>query len=276
MGRFTRISEDAFNSLQVEAGVILTTFDPYHPYRTPESDEILATTTGGVSPSCVADSQDYGSDVDNVPNNMMELKQITGYTCSLSFTSIKFNAANTKWALGAADITTLSNGVKKIKPRKELKLSDFQTIWWVGDKADGGAYAIKIYNALSTAGLSIKTSKNGKGTMTQTITAHTSVNAQDDVAMEFYDIPPEDVAAQAKITQTLDENTTSTITDTYVDIGDPLTGTLAAGAGYTLDEVHILMGGTDITADVYDDSTGGVSIAAVTADIDIIATSKEE
>jgi hypothetical protein len=192
MGRFTVISTDAFDALQVDAGVILTNFDPADPYKTPKSSDILATTSGGVNPVYETEFTDYGEDVDNVPNNMMEFKRLTNQTASISFSSIKFNAENTKWALGAADTELLSNGVTVVKPRRDVLLSDFRDIWWVGDKANGGAYAIKLLNALSTGGLNIQSSKNGKGTNAITVTGHVSIHAQEVMPMMIYDIPPED------------------------------------------------------------------------------------
>ena len=191
MGRFTRIANDAFDALQVDAGVLLTNFDPSNPYVTPASEDILATTTGGVNPTCEPTYSDYGEDVDNVPNNMMEFKHLDGWNAAMAFSSIKFNAANTKWALGAADTELMSNGVTKIMPRRDLRQSDFADLWWVGDKANGGAYAIRLLNALSTGGLNIQSSKNGKGTNQITVTGHVSINAQDVMPMEIYDIPAE-------------------------------------------------------------------------------------
>lgn len=223
MGRFTVIATDAFDALQVDAGVLLTTFDPAHPYQTPSSENILATTTGGVNPTCVPTYSDYGDDVDNVPKNMMELKRLDSWEAKMSFTSIKFNAANTKWALGAADTELMSNGVAKIKPRRDLDLEDFADLWWVGDKANGGAYAIKLMNALSTGGLSIQSTKNGKGTNTIEVTGHVSINAQDVVPMEVYDIPPENPVVVPDIVLnrsnvTLEENEKETIVATTVPI----------------------------------------------------------
>lgn len=193
MGRFTIIANDAFDALQVDAGVILTSFDVTNPYKTPTSDEILATTSGGVNPTCIPTFSDYGEDVDNVPANMMEFKHLDSWEAKMSFTTIKFNAANTKWALGAADTQLLSNGVTKIAPRRDVKQTDFKDLWWVGDKANGGAYAIKLLNALSTGGLSIQSTKNGKGTNAIEVTGHVSINQQDVMPMEIYDIPPQSV-----------------------------------------------------------------------------------
>lgn len=186
MGKFTKISEDAFDELQLDAGVLLSTFDPSSPTE-PASSAIIATTTGGINIVCQAEYSDFAEDVDNAPNNVMEFKHLDGWTCSMSFTSIKFNEANTVWSLGAADSTT-STGYKKIVPRRDLEQTDFDDIWWVGDKADGGAYAVKLMNALSTDGLNIQTSKNGKGTNQTTLTGHVSLSDQDTVPMEFYDI----------------------------------------------------------------------------------------
>lgn len=185
MGRFTQISEDAMDALQLDAGVLLSTFDPSNPAK-PASADIIATTTGGINVVCEPTYSDFGADVDNVPNNMKEFKHLDGWNCTMGFTSIKFNASNTKWALGAGDSTT-GTGYTKIVPRRDLKQTDFADIWWVGDKANGGAYAVRLMNALSTGGLNIQSSKNGKGTNQMTITGHVSLSAQDTMPMEFYD-----------------------------------------------------------------------------------------
>ena len=190
MGMFTLVSEDAFDELQLDAGVLLSTFDVTNPYTEPASENIIATTTGGINPVCAPTYDDLAEDVDNVPNNMMEFMKLSGWDCSLSFSSIKFNAENIRWSLGAADKTT-GTGYTKIVPRRDLAQTDFADIWWVGDKANGGAVAIKLINALSTGGLNIQTTKNGKGTNAVTLTGHVSLAAQDTMPMEFYDIAPQ-------------------------------------------------------------------------------------
>lgn len=189
MGRFTKVSEDAFDAMQLEAGVILSDFDPTNPVE-PDSEDIIAVTTGGIAVACEAEYEDYGADVDNVPNNMMEFKKITGWNCTMGFSDLKFNAANTKLELGAADITN-GTGFKKIVPRRDLQLTDFtDAIWWVGDKANGGAYAVKLMHALSNGGLSIQSTKNGKGQNAVTLMGHVSIQAQNVVPMEFYELDP--------------------------------------------------------------------------------------
>ena len=185
MGMFTVIPSNTFDGLQVDAGVLLKPFNPAAP-AAPADADIICATTGGINPVCTPTYSDYGEDVDNVPNNMMELKHLDGWECSLSTTSLGTTPELIKLALGAADI----DGTTKIVPRRDLKQTDFSDIWWVGDRADGGMVAIQLKNALSTGGFSLQTSKNGKGQIALTITGHVSINAQSEVPMVFYSAPP--------------------------------------------------------------------------------------
>lgn len=183
MGRFTRIPQDTFEALQLDAGVLLTSFDPANPGAAID-DYIICATTGGINVVCKPNFSDLGEDVDNVPLNMMELKHLDSWECSLSTTSLGTSPALIKMALGCADID--GSDSTKIIPRASLKQGDFSSIWWVGDKADGGMVAVKLSNALATEGFSLQTTKNGKGQIAITITGHVSINAQDEVPMEFY------------------------------------------------------------------------------------------
>ena len=183
MGMFTVIPESTFDELQTDAGVLLNTFDPANP-SAPADSAIICATTGGIQVSCVPTYSDYGEDIDNVPNNMKELKHLDGWECTLTTTALAASPEVIKLALGAADISNTS----KILPRRDLKQSDFADLWWVGDKADGGLVAVKILNALSTGGFSLQTTKNGKGQISLTITGHVSIDAQSTMPMEFYAI----------------------------------------------------------------------------------------
>lgn len=180
MGRFTKIPQDTFEALQLNAGVLLKTFDPENAAE-PNDEDIICATTGGINASCVPTYSDMGADVDNCPVNMMELKNLASWLCKMSFTSLGTSAESIKLALGAADV---DGG--KIIPRRNLKQTDFADIWWVGDRADGGLVAICLKNALSTGGFSLQTTKNGKGQVSVELTGHVSIDAQDEMPMEFY------------------------------------------------------------------------------------------
>lgn len=184
MGMFTAISSEAFNELQVDAGMLLKRFNPASPSAPADSD-IICATTGGVNASCVATFSDYGEDVDNVPNGMKEFKHLDSWECKLSTTGLGVTPEMVKLSLGAADID--GSDSTKIVPRRDLKLEDFEDeIWWVGDKADGGLAAAKLMNVLSSGGFNLQTTKNGKGQLSIELMGHVSINSQTTIPMEFY------------------------------------------------------------------------------------------
>lgn len=186
MGVFTAIPQDAFEGMQLDAGVILNKFDPAKP-AAPADDAIICATTGGITVTCTPTFSDLAEDVDNAPNNMKEFMHLDGWACTVAFTSLGTSEESIKLALGCADIDASTHA---IKPRRSLEQTDFKDIWWVGDRADGGCVAVKIKNALSTGGLSLKTSKNGKGQVSVTLTGHVSLTKQDEMPMEFYSLDP--------------------------------------------------------------------------------------
>ena len=103
MGKFTRIPEDTFQALQLDAGVLLRTFNPASPAADITSD-IICATTGGINVVCKPTFSDLGEDVDNVPLNMMELKHLDSWECTVSTTSLGTSPELIKMALGCADI----------------------------------------------------------------------------------------------------------------------------------------------------------------------------
>lgn len=187
-GMFTKISSEAFNSIQTKAGMLLKSFNPASPAE-PQDDEIVTATTGGINPVCTPTFTDFGEDIDNVPNNTKELKQVSGWDCSIATTALEASPYVIRLALGVADIDSENS---KIVPRRDVELTDFSDIWWVGETLNGGWVAIRLINALSTGGFSLQTSKDGKGTIGLTITGHVSITDQSTVPMEFYYSPPEE------------------------------------------------------------------------------------
>ena len=183
--KYTKIPETTFKNLQLNAGVLLSDFDP----ETAEvaNEDIIGATTGGVNFTATPTFSDYGEDIDNCPKNMMELKKLDSWEISMSGTYVTVDANAVKSLVGAADVSG-----NKITPRNDVLLSDFSDVWWVGDYSDqngetnGGFVAIHMMNALSTGGFAIQSSDNGKGNFSFTYTAHYSMSAQDTVPFEVY------------------------------------------------------------------------------------------
>ena len=180
MGIFTKIPQDTFSELQLDAGVLLNKFDPAK-VAAPADEDIICANTRVINISCVPTYSDMGEDVDNCPTNTKELKHLDGWDCKMSFTALGTSPESIKLALGAATVET-----SKVTPNRDLKQEDFKDIWWAGDRADGGAVAACLKNALSTGGFTLKTTKNGKGQVSVELTGHVSIEAQDVMPMEFY------------------------------------------------------------------------------------------
>ena len=183
--KYTKIPETTFQNLQLNAGVLLSAFNPES--ATVANESIIGATTGGVNFTATPTFSDYGEDIDNCPKNMMELKKLDSWDISMSGTYVTVDVNAVKALVGAADVSG-----NKITPRNDLKLSDFTDVWWVGDYSDqngetnGGFVAIHMMNALSTGGFAIQSSDNGKGNFAFTYTAHYSMSAQDTVPFEVY------------------------------------------------------------------------------------------
>ena len=183
--KYTKIPETTFQNLQLNAGVLLSAFNPES--ATVANESIIGATTGGVNFTATPTFSDYGEDIDNCPKNMKELKKLDAWEISMSGTYVTVDANAVKSLVGAADVSG-----NKITPRNDVLLSDFTDIWWVGDYSDkngetnGGFVAIHMMNALSTGGFAIQSSDNGKGNFAFTYTAHYSMSAQDTVPFEVY------------------------------------------------------------------------------------------
>ena len=183
--KYTKIPETTFQNLQLNAGVLLSAFNPES--ATVANESIIGATTGGVNFTATPTFSDYGEDIDNCPKNMMELKKLDSWEISMSGTYVTVDANAVKSLVGAADVSG-----NKITPRNDVLLTDFTDVWWVGDYSDkngetnGGFVAIHMMNALSTGGFAIQSSDNGKGNFAFTYTAHYSMSAQDTVPFEVY------------------------------------------------------------------------------------------
>lgn len=263
MGIATKIPQNTFEGLQIDAGVLVTTFNPASPAITDAS--IICATTGGINIVCQPTYSDYGEDVDNCPNNMKELKRLDSWDCRISTTCLGTSVENIRLALGAADVTAASS---KIVPRRNLDQGDFSDIWWVGDRADGGLVAVKLINALSTGGFNLQTTKNGKGQIDLELTGHVSINAQDTMPMEFYSL---DSTSAYAVVQRL-TNVTSDFDGNSIASGGSATIQLTANAGHTFTNVIVLQGGVDVTSSKYSNSNHKVTLSSVSGDIEIIAT----
>lgn len=187
--KYTKIPTDTFKNLQLNAGVLLKSFDV--ETQTMAADSIVGATSGGVSFTAVPSFIDFGEDIDNCPKNMKEMKKLDSWEAKMSGTFASVSKSLAKTLVGAADLSG-----SKITPRNDLDAADFSDLWWVGDYSEvnedgtstgkAGFIAIHMLNSLSTGGFSIQSSDKGKGQFEFEFTGHYSMEDQDKVPFEVY------------------------------------------------------------------------------------------
>lgn len=198
--KYTKIPQDTFKELMMNAGVLLSEFTP----TTAEVKDtaILGATTGGVTFSASPTFNDFGDDIDNCPKNTKELKKLDSWDVKLSGTFVSVNAKNAKAMVAAAEEVG-----GKITPRNDIVDADFADVWLVGDYSDkngatkGGYIAIHMLNGLSTGGFQLKTGDSSKGQFSFEFTGHYSIIAQDTPPFEIYIKAGEEEAALSQAEQ---------------------------------------------------------------------------
>lgn len=183
--KYTQVAADAFEQIQLNAGVLLSDFDPTTGAL--DRADILGATSGGVNFTATPEFIDFGEDIDNVPANSKELKRVDYYNAVMSGDFVTADSELAKMLVGAADVTGT-----KIEPRVDLLSTDFTEIWWVGDYSDkngdtnGGFVAIQLLNALSTGGFQIQSTSKGKGVFSFEFTGHYSLDDITTVPFNIY------------------------------------------------------------------------------------------
>lgn len=181
--KFTQIPTDTFEKLQLNAGILVSDFDP----ETGTASGLLGATTGGVTFADDVSFLDFGDDIDNCPKNTLELKQIDEREVTMGGTFVTVDTENARRLSAAADAVG-----NKIVPRDVLTAADFEELWWIGDYSNvntgenAGFLAIHLLNALNTGGFRIESGDREKGQFAFTFTGHYSISAQDTVPYEVY------------------------------------------------------------------------------------------
>ena len=183
--KFTQIPQETFKKLVLNAGVLLSAFNPATAEY--DNDDIIGATSDDVTFVATPSYSDFGADINNCPKNTKELKRLDGWDVKLSGVWASMDATNAKSMVGAAD-----EAGGKITPRNDIATEDFKDIWLVADYSDkngaknGGYLAIHMLNGLSTGGFQLKTGDRSKGKSTFEITGHYSITAQDTPPFEIY------------------------------------------------------------------------------------------
>jgi len=161
--------------MQLNEGMFLKS--AYTGVKETDVANIVSATRGGATISIVPTIRQLK--VDGARANTLELTRIDEYVVTASMTIVELTTTTTKMAMGSADISS-----NTVTPRHIVKASDFTTLYWVGELADGKKVQIKFNNAYNTNGLNFTTTEKGEGAYALNLVAHYSVDDLDTVPVE--------------------------------------------------------------------------------------------
>lgn len=181
--QYTKVASDAFTKLQLNAGIMVDSFDP----STGTIGNIMGATTGGFQFASNPEYIDWGEDVDNVPSNTWQLKRIKSFDPSITGTFLTVTAATVAALMGGA-----ATNSTHIIPIHDLEESDFDDVWVIGDYSDkntgtsAGFLAVHLKHALNTAGFQWTSAKDEKGQFAFEYHGHYDLTDVEDVPFEVY------------------------------------------------------------------------------------------
>lgn len=184
--KFTQIPANTFQNIQMNAGIFVSTFNP----ATGVIGDILGATSGGNKFADTPSFKDFGEDIDNCPKNTKELKKLDSREVKSSGTFVTVSTTQAKRLIATADID--GSNTMHVVPRNDVKATDFEDFWWIGDYSDvndgsnAGFLAIHMKNVLSTGGFQLQSTDKDKGKFAYEFTCHYSISAPDTVPYEMY------------------------------------------------------------------------------------------
>ena len=193
-GLTSPIRAEAFNNLQLNAGILIANFD--HSAITDSaalkaaikalvaanSDQLLGATNGGGRFTVTPERRT--PEIDGVRYPFKGGQFIDSMDARLSATTVEVNPLNWKRFFGSADLDTTINTKTKLTIRTAINPdTDYlDTLCWVGDLADGRIVLIELYNALNTADIDFTFKDKGEGQLPYEFHAHQSDVLDYDVA----------------------------------------------------------------------------------------------
>ena len=202
-GLTSPIRAEAFDSLQLNAGIFLVDFDyssatDADALKTliasaiTDGTNILGVTRGGGTFTVTRDMR--SPEIDGMRYPFKGSDYVDSTDAALSTTLLEITADNLKIALGSGVKTATSTNVTTVTMNTAIATTDYLTnICWVGDIADGDMVLICLNNAINTADLTYTYTDKGEGTLG--VEFHARQGAVDD-----YDTAPFEVVFYNKAT----------------------------------------------------------------------------
>ena len=196
MSEYMKVPSDTFETIQMDAGLICTSFTP----ATGEVSGLVgAIGSDGFKFASNPKFEDYGEDIGNIPDGTMQMLRITGYDPTVSGNYKNVTNALLK-ALEVAGYAVESNTQDTTHIIPEAGFIDeakFTDLYFVGNYSNhntgtgatapyAGYMVVHLKNALNKTGFQWQTTKNGKGTFAFEYHGHYDLDDLDDQPFEYY------------------------------------------------------------------------------------------
>ena len=196
MSEYMKVPADTFDTIQMDAGIIVDDFTP----ETGEIGNILgAIDSSGFNFKSNPNYEDFGEDIGNIPPNTWQMLRIQSFDPVASGTYANVTNAIIK-ALEAGSAYAEAEGVtdeKHIMPSHRLEEGSFTDIYIIGNYSrnntgtgSSGAYAgficVHLMHALNRTGFQWQTTKAGKGKFAFEYHAHYDMTSPDEPPFEYF------------------------------------------------------------------------------------------
>lgn len=214
MPRFTKMNPSAFKRMTWDSGIIVNDFNPTTGEI--DLDDIQWETTGDISFSSTRDLTDMGAEINNCPENTMQLQKAQPWQAQITGTAVTITGDTIAAFLGNADANSPESGPVKVTPRSDLLLTDFADKWLIVNYSDltgetnGGYAAIHLMNALSTEGFSATFGKNKGGQFPFTLKSFYDMEDMSKVPFEIYVLSGSSESSEEKSAQSMSVQKTTT------------------------------------------------------------------
>ena len=220
MSEYMKVPADTFETIQMDAGIICTSFTPSTGAF---SGIVAAIGSDGFAFKSNPTFEDFGEDIGNVPPNTWQMKRVKYYDPTVTGNYKNVTAALLKaleaGSSFAASGTPAVEDQTHIVPSHVLKEGNFTDLYFIGNYSNhntgvgsSGAYAgymvVHLKKALNVTGFSWQTVKDGKGTFAFEYHGHYDLNNMDDPPFEYY-IRKGSAGSLASLTVTSEAGTSS-------------------------------------------------------------------
>ena len=200
-GLTSPIRREAFDNLQLNAGIFLIDFDYSNAANAEavklsissaiqDGTKLLGVTRGGGTFNVTREIRQ--PEVDGMRYNFVGADFVDSADAYLSGTLLEVTPENFKRLLGTGDVDTAVASRTIVTMHTAIKNSDYiSSLCWIGDLADGRLVLIDLKNAFNTADFSLTFTDKGEGTMTFEFHARQSnVDDYDDAPFKVVFLDP--------------------------------------------------------------------------------------